>query len=53
MRKILFMMIAAMTMSFMACGGSTAKDAEGVDTDSVTVDSVADSIVVDSVVANV
>jgi len=50
MKKLVFAFIAAVSMSFMACGSNTAESASVNDSDSIVVDStVVDSVVVDSV----
>ena len=51
MKKLVFVFIATVAMTFAACGGQTAGTASVNDSDSVVVDSL-DSIVVDSVVAD-
>lgn len=53
MKKFAFVMMAMVSMTFMACGGST-KASEGTnDSDSVAVDTVVvDSVVADSTVAD-
>lgn len=45
MKKLVFMFVAFVAMSFAACGGSTASTVEN---DSTAVDSI-DSVVVDSI----
>lgn len=53
MKKILFVFIASVAMTFAACGGQTASEQNANESDSlaVVVDSLADgSIVVDSLV---
>lgn len=51
MKKLVFMFVAFVAMTFAACGGQTPNAASANDSDSVVVDSL-DSIVVDSVVAD-
>ena len=52
MKKLLWIFVATVAMSFAACGGSTTNGGAN-DSDSVAVDSVVDSVeVVDSVVAD-
>ena len=51
MKKLVFMFVAFVAMTFAACGGQTPSTASVNDSDSVVVDSL-DSIVVDSVVAD-
>ena len=53
MKKLVFMFVAFVAMTFAACGGQTPA-ASANDSDSVAIDSVVDSIevVVDSVVAD-
>jgi hypothetical protein len=56
MKKLVFLFVTVIAMSFMACGNKTANgganDSDSVAVDSVVVDSVvADSIVADSVVS--
>jgi hypothetical protein len=52
MKKILFVFIASVAMTFAACGGQTASEQNANDSDSIAVvDSLAgDSLVVDSLV---
>ena len=52
MKKILFVVMASVAMTFAACGGQTASEKNANDSDSVAVvDSLAgDSLVVDSLV---
>ena len=52
MKKLVFMFVAFVAMTFAACGGQTAGTASVNDSDSVVVDSLADSLAVDSVVAD-
>ncbi len=54
MKKLVFMFVAFVAMTFAACGGQTPATASANDSDSVAIDSVVDSIevVVDSVVAD-
>ena len=49
MKKLVFMFVAFVAMTFAACGGKTPATASANDSDSVVVDSL-DSIAVDSVV---
>ena len=50
MKKFAFALIAAVSMSFMACGGNTAENASVNDSDSTVVDSmVVDSVALDSI----
>jgi hypothetical protein len=49
MKKLVFMFVAFVAMTFAACGGKTPTTASANDSDSVVVDSL-DSIAVDSVV---
>ena len=51
MKKLVFMFVAFVAMTFAACGGQTASTARVNDSDSVVVDSL-DTIAVDSVVAD-
>lgn len=56
MKKLLFVFIATVAMTFAACGGQTASNQTATDSDSIAVvdsiDSIAvDSAVVDSIVA--
>ena len=51
MKKLVFMFVAFVAMTFAACGGQTPATASANDSDSVVIDSL-DSIVVDSVVAD-
>ena len=50
MKKLVFLFVTVVAMSFAACGNSTANGGAN-DTDSVAVDSV-DTVAVDSVVAD-
>lgn len=52
MKKLLFVFVACVAMTFAACGGQTAPAQTASDSDSVVVDSLADSLVVDSVAAD-
>jgi hypothetical protein len=52
MKKLVFMFVAFVAMTFAACGGQTVSTASVNDSDSVAVDSVVDSLAVDSVVAD-
>ena len=52
MKKLVFMMVAFVAMSFAACGGQTDGTASVNDSDSVAVVDSIDSIAVDSVVAD-
>lgn len=49
MKKLVFVFICAVAMTFAACGNSTNSSVSQNDTDSVTVDSL-DTVTVDSVV---
>jgi uncharacterized lipoprotein NlpE involved in copper resistance len=50
MKKVMFMLMAAVSMTFMACGNCSKSDKTAED--SVSVDStVVDSVVVDTIVA--
>ena len=53
MKKLVFMFIASVAMTFAACGGQTASNQTATDSDSIAVVDSVDSIevVVDSVVA--
>ncbi len=56
MKKLLYVFIATVAMTFAACGGQTASNQTATDSDSIAVvdsiDSIAvDSAVVDSIVA--
>lgn len=48
MKKILFVFMASVAMTFAACGGQTASEQNANDSDSVA---VVDSLVLDSAVA--
>ena len=48
MKKLVFMFICSMTMTFAACGNKTSNVATQNDTDTVAIDSV-DTIAVDTV----
>ena len=52
MKKLVFMMVALVAMSFAACGGQTDGTASVNDSDSVAVVDSIDSIAIDSVVAD-
>ena len=52
MKKLVFMFVAMVAMTFAACGGQTPATASANDSDSVVVDSIVDSLAVDSVVAD-
>ena len=53
MKKLVFMFVAFVAMTFAACGGQTTSTTSANDSDSVVVDSLVDSLeVVDSVVAD-
>lgn len=51
MKKLLFVFVASVAMTFAACGGQTAPAQTSVDSDSVVVVDSLDSVAVDSVVA--
>lgn len=51
MKKLVFMFVAFVAMTFAACGGQTPATASVADSDSVVVDSL-DTVVVDSVIAD-
>ena len=51
MKKLVFLFVAMVAMTFAACGGQTVGTASTNDSDSVIVDSI-DSILADSVVAD-
>ena len=55
MKKVAFMFVAAMALSFAACGGQTkaSEECDSTACDSVVVEEVVDTVVVDSVVAEV
>ena len=50
MKKLVFMFVAFVAMTFAACGGKTTGAASANDSDSVVVDSLDSIAVVDSVV---
>ena len=52
MKKLVFMFVAMVAMTFAACGGQTAGTASANDSDSVIVDSIDSTLTVDSVVAD-
>ena len=52
MKKLVFMFVAFVAMTFAACGGQTAATASVNDSDSVAVVDSLDTIAVDSVVAD-
>jgi hypothetical protein len=52
MKKLVFMFVAMVAMTFAACGGQTAGTASANDSDSVIVDSIDSILTVDSVVAD-
>ena len=52
MKKLVFMFVAMVAMTFAACGGQTAGTASANDSDSIAVVDSLDSIAVDSVVAD-
>ena len=52
MKKLVFMFVAFVAMSFAACGGQTADTAGTNVSDSVIVDSIDSILTVDSVVAD-
>jgi hypothetical protein len=53
MKKLVFMFVASVAMTFAACGGQTASVQTSNDSDSVAVDTIVDSLEVvgDSIVA--
>lgn len=55
MKKVAFMFVAAMALSFAACGGQTkaSEECDSTACDTVVVEEVVDTVVVDSVVAEV
>ena len=55
MKKVAFMFVAAMALSFAACGGQTkaSEECDSTACDSAVVEEVVDTVVVDSVVAEV
>lgn len=52
MKKLVFVFVAFVAMTFAACGGQTAGTASVNDSDSVAVDSIDSIAFVDSVVAD-
>ena len=52
MKKLLFAFIAAVAMTFAACGGQTASNQTATDSDSIAVVDSIDSITVDYVVVD-
>ena len=52
MKKLLYVFIATVAMTFAACGGQTASNQTATDSDSIAVVDSIDSITVDSVVVD-
>lgn len=53
MKKLVFMVVTMVAMTFAACGGQTNATTSANDSDSVVIDStIVDSLTVDSVVAD-
>ncbi|MBR0202486.1 MAG: hypothetical protein IJQ44_08510 [Bacteroidaceae bacterium] len=54
MKKVAFMFVAVLAMTFASCGNQTANNAEGCDTlcEDTTAEEVVDTVVADTVVAD-